>query len=208
METLLFWTLPVLAVLTGLKGRFIVGWRLFLCSGTALYAGVWLAPEWWSLLDFLPPELDAYRNGFAVAAGCVAFFAVLYPTAKALSRCDDDAFVFPGFPARVLNALCRFGFGACVSTLLMLLCAATPLRMHTRNNGSGFEAKAEAALLRFTRVGDKLTRTVPAKPRVEALADFRYVPPPPPEPEKESRQKRGGGKTVLPPASGQPPAAK
>ena len=177
METLLFWTLPVLAVVLGLKGRFILGWRLFLCSATALYAGVWLAPAWWQLLDFLPAEAEAYRKGIAVLAGCVVLFALLYYAAKAGVRCGDEDLNFPAIPAKVLNALCRFGFGVCVSTLLMLLCAMTPLRLFMRNDGAGFEERAEAAMLSVTSVGDKLTHTKASKPRAEALAEFRFVPP-------------------------------
>ena len=183
METLLFWTLPVLAALIGLKGRLIVGWRLFFAAATALYAGFWLAPKWWNLLDFLPPEAEPYRNGAATAAGVVALFAALYFGAKAIAMCDDEAFVFPAIPERLLNALCRFGFGVCLSTFLMLLCEITPLRMFTRNDGAGFEARAEAAMLAVTRAGDALTRTRPVQSREEALAGFRYVPPEPPDEE-------------------------
>ena len=183
METLLFWALPVIVALAGLKGNLMPAWRLCFASVVAVYVGVWAAPAWWGLLDFLPPEAEPYRNGAATAAGVVALFAALYFGAKAIAMCDDEAFVFPAIPERLLNALCRFGFGVCLSTFLMLLCEITPLRMFTRNDGAGFEARAEAAMLAVTRAGDALTRTQPSQPREEALAGFRYVPPEPPDEE-------------------------
>ena len=190
METLLFWTLPVLTALLGLKGRLIAGWRLFFASAAALYAGFWLAPKWWSLLDFLPPEAEPYRNGAAIAVGALAIFSALYFGAKAITQCEDDAFNFPTIPERALNALCRFGFGVCLSTFLMLLCEVTPLRMLTRNDGAGFEARAEEARLAVTRVGDALTRTRPSQLREEALTSFRYVPPEPPEEEENDKAQK------------------
>ena len=107
----------------------------------------------------------------------------------------DDDFDFPVVPERILNALCRAGFGIAVATLLFTLCAATPLRTVTRRNGSGFQAIAHAALFKFTVVGDALTRFRPAVPRSERLNDLWFAPPAPENaspadaPPKDSRQK-------------------
>ncbi len=203
METLLFWTLPVLLTLLGLKRPMLTGWRLFLCMATSLYAGVWIAPAWYGLLDFLPPEVEPYRMGAAVAAGVFALFALLWETAKALAPGDDDLLIFPEAPARVLNVLFRFGFGVLLTTLLLTICCSTPLRMLVRNNGDGFESRVSSALLKFTSFADALAGASPAEARAETLRKFWYVPPKPEE-EEDTKTQRGaksapakvpGGKT-------------
>ena len=181
METLLFWTLPVLAALIGLKGRLMTGWRLFSCAASALYIGVWITPSWYKLLDFLPKGAAGYRVGIAVAVGFAAVFAILFCASRALAGGDD--FCFPVVPARVLNFFCRFGFGAVLSTLLFTLCAVTPLRLSTRGGGNGFQAGANAALLKFTAAGDGLCRFAPAVPRQERLNGLWF---PQPEPEENA----------------------
>jgi len=199
METLIFWALPVLLTLIGLKKPLVTGWKLLLSAATALYLGLWLAPAWWGLLDFFPAEAEPYRKGVAVALGCVALFILLYQIARAqLQGGDDDAFVFPVVPERILNALCRFGFGICVSAFLMTLCCATPLRMATRNDGGGFEDKATSALLRITGIADSLTHCLPTVPRAEALKEFWYVPPKPEEKKDSAPKQEESAKNSVP----------
>ena len=205
METLLFWLPPALFALIGLKGRLMTGWRLFFCGFAALYVGVWITPSWYKLLDFLPAAANGYRVGIAVAAGFAAVFALLYCSSRALAGSDDD-FEFPVVPARVLNFVCRFGFGAVLSALLFTLCATTPLRGKTRSNGSGFQAGANAALLKFTAAGDALTRFKPAAPRSERLAGMWF----PQAPKTEEAPGAPAGKPAeadperTPEASGKP----
>ena len=168
METLLFWVLPALMLLIGLRGKLLAGWRLFFCSAAALYLGFWIAPSWYNRLDFLPPGVAEYRFGIAVTFGFVFIFALLHCVAANLAGKDDD-FGFPAIPMMVLNAVFRFGFGVVLSTLLFMLCATTPLRGLPHVNGDGVQAGANAAMLHFTAVCDKLTGFAPPTPRAESL---------------------------------------
>ena len=198
METLLFWALPALLVLTGLKGRLMTGWRLCFCGGWALYLGVWLTPAWYTLLDFLPPGIEVFRIGGAVLAGTLAIFFALLKSTLALTQRDSDEFSFPKVPEWVLNAVCRMCFGIFLSTLIFMCCVATPVRTKLRNCGDGFEKQAEAALLRITAFGDALTFFTPSKPRSEMLAEFWYVPP-----EKKAAAAKTGEKAPAPSAAGE-----
>ena len=200
METLLFWVPPALLVLLGLKGKLMTGWRLFVCGGLALYLGVWVAPGWSGLLDFLPAEAEPFRMGMAILSGTLVFFCILFAASRGLAQRKDDEFTFPRVPEWIINALCRMCFGIFLSTFAFLLCAATPLRASLRNNGDGFEALATTALLRITAVGDTLTCCRPAEPRTDAVTAFWYAPPPLPveEPEKAGNAAKGAppaGKT-------------
>ena len=168
METILFWVLPVLLMLIGIKGRLIVGWRLFFCGAAALYIGTCVAPSLDRLLDFVPANIADYRVGIALTGGFVIVFALLYGISRGLAGKSDE-FDFPVIPMMILNAVFRFGFGVVLSTLLFTLCAATPLRGFTRVNGDGFQAGANTALLRFTVACDMLTRFAPPTPRAETL---------------------------------------
>ena len=177
MEILLFWLLPVLTALIGLKGRLMTAWRLFFCTSAALYVGVWISPSWYELLDFFPAGWENYRIGVATAVGFAAVFALLFCSSRALAGGGDDDFCFPHVPERIFNTVCWFGFGIALSTLLFTLCAMTPLRMSTRNNGDRFQSGANSALLKFTAVGDALTFFRPAVPREEKLKEMWFAPP-------------------------------
>ena len=191
METLLFWALPVILVLSGLKGKLMVAWRLCFASMVAVYIGVWGAPAWWGLLDFLPSEVVPYRNALAMLVSVAALFAILYKSATAIAPAShDEIFVFPKAAERVLNVFFRFVFGIAVSTLLFVFCSATPLKMMIRNNGEGMQARGGAALLRLTAFGDRITFCTPESPRKEMLdkLDLWYVPPPPPPDPKDKKK--------------------
>ena len=199
MEILLFWALPVIVVLVGLKGQLMVAWRLCFASLIAVYVGVWAAPAWWGLLDFLPPEAVPYRNAFAVLVSAAALFVILYKSATAIAPAShDEIFVFPKPAERVLNVLFRLVFGIAVSTLLFVLCCATPLKMMIRNDGEGMQALGGAALLRISALGDKMTFGTPETPREEILKNLElwYTPPPPPEDPKD--KKAAPGKAPVP----------
>lgn len=180
METLVFWAFPAAAVLIGLKGRAIAGWRNFVCAAAALYLGIWIAPQWVGLLDFLPSAAEPYRLGAALLITSGAVFAALFCAARAIAG-DDEDFQFPPVAEKIVNAVCRAGFGFALATLLFTLCCFTPLRTFTRNNGDGFERWAAAAALKVSAVGDALTFCTPKVPRAEALAKLWYRPPAPPE---------------------------
>ena len=175
METLLFWTLPVIAALIGLKSRMMMGWRLFSASIVALYIGVWVAPMWWGLLDFFPTAIVPYRNAIAILLSVTALFAVLYKASAAIApRSHDELFVFPKLPEMVLNVLFHFGFGFALSAFIFVLCCAAPLKLLIRNNGEGMQAKAGSALLKITAVGDKLTMSTPKETtREEIVASLK-----------------------------------
>ena len=189
METLLFWTLPVVAALIGLKGRMMMGWRLFSASIVALYIGVWGAPMWWGLLDFFPSEIVPYRNAIAILISVTALFAILFKAAAAIAPLShDELFMFPQLPKAVLNVLFHFGFGVALSALLFVLCCAAPVKLLIRNDGAGMQAKAGSALLKITAVGDKLTMSTPKETtREEIIASLKlwYEPP---------QKERGGEK--------------
>ena len=172
METLLFWALPIITALVGLKCRMMTGWRLFLSSMLALYVGVWCAPMWWGLLDFLPAALVPYRNAVAISISVIALFAVLYKTSTAIAPTShDETYVFPPLPEKILNVVFHFGFGCALSTFLFVLCCATPLKMAIRNNGEGMQKKAGSALLNITAVADKLTMSTPKETTRAAMID-------------------------------------
>ena len=204
METLLFWTLPVILALVGIKGGMMVAWRLCFSSVTALYLGVWIAPAWWGLLDFLPPEAVPYRNAFAVLFSVAALFGILYKSATAITPSShDETFVFPKPAERILNVFFRFVFGIAVSTLIFVLCCATPVKVLIRNDGEGMEARASGALLRITSIADKMTLSTPETPREEMLKNMGlwYVPPPPPPPEETKDKKAAPGRGKAPAAA-------
>ena len=200
MEILLFWLVPVLTALIGLKARLMTAWRLFFCSAAALYVGVWLAPSWYELLDFFPDGGESWRIGVAIAVGFAAVFALLFCSSRALAGGGDDNFCFPRVPERIFNTVCWFGFGVTLSTVLFTLCAMTPLRMSTRNNGDRFQSGADSALRKFTAVGDALTFFRPDVPREEKLKEMWFAPP---EPEKTTPAGKDVGGTP-----GKPPPAK
>ena len=198
METLVFWAFPLLAVLIGLNGRLMAGWRCFVSAAAALYLGVWVTPMWYGLLDFLPSEVEPYRIGAALLITFVAVFTLSFSAARAVAG-DDDDFVFPDITEKIVNAVCRAGFGIALAALLFTVCCTTPLRTFTRNDGDGFERWAAAAVLKFSAVGDALTFCTPKEPRAEALAKLLYKPPEPPKEEEEKPRPAAAPQPVEPP---------
>ena len=208
METLLFWALPVIMVLAGFKGGMMGAWRLFFASMTALYVGVWIAPAWWGLLDFLPAEAVPYRNAAAVLAGVAALFAILYKSATAITPASrDETFVFPRPLERILNVVFRFGFGAALSTLVFVLCCSTPLRMLIRNHGDGMQILADSALLRISSAADKITFSKPSEPRGELLKKMNLWYVHQPEEKSEDRKDAPGEQPQITPPSPKPQPA-
>ena len=146
METLVFLAFPALAALIGMNGRAIAGWRCFACAAAALYLGVWLAPLWVGLLDFLPSEAEPYRLGAALLVTAAAVFAILFSAARAIAGNDDD-FEFPPVTEKIVNVVCRAGFGIALAALLFTVCCMTivlapipiwTLRLMRRNALSAF----------------------------------------------------------------------
>lgn len=178
MEKLIFWIVPLILLAIGFKRPLLSAWKDFVCAAFALYIGVWAAPLWWGLLDFLPPALVPYRNAMAIAVDFVVLFSVLCIGAKGLCPDGYEGVVFPSVPERIFSALAGFGTGICLMTFLMVLCCASPLRLMTRNDGNGFEDMAALAMLRITRIADGMTFCRPEQPRAEALNRFWYRRPP------------------------------
>lgn len=183
METLVFWAFPVLAALIGLNRPALAGWRGFVCAAAALYLGVWIAPLWVGLLDFLPSEAEPYRFGAALLITSGVVFTLLFCAARAIMG-DDDDFKFPTVAEKIFNVVCHAGFGIALAALLFTVCCTTPLRTFIRKNGDGFERWAASTVLKASAVGDALTFCTPKEPRAEALAKLWYRPPAPPEAEK------------------------
>ena len=205
METLLFWTLPVVVVLCGIKGRMIGAWRRFLSAMTAFYIGVWCAPLWWNALNFLPPAALPYRNALAVFVGVVVLFIALLCVSLALSpAAHEEALVFPRAADIVLNTAFNFGFGIVLSTFIFVMCCATPLKLLFRDNGGDLNRKTETALLKLAEIGDKLTAGGRKVPRMEELADtkFWYEPPKKEEGAGNSSDSAGGNDPTSNPAPG------
>lgn len=188
METLLFWSVPAIVMLIGLKGEMMSAWRLCFASTFALYVGVWIAPAWWGLLDFLPDEMVPYRNALAISVTVAALFLGLYKAATAIAPASHDGtFGFPPALKRILNVLFRFVFGVALSTFIFVLCCATPIKMMVRNNGEKMQIRANDALLRFTFLADKITAAVPQTAREEMLKTSKlWYEPPPPEDKTEA----------------------
>lgn len=206
METLLFWALPITAALVGLKSRMMTGWRLFLSSMIALYVGVWCAPAWWGLLDFLPAELVPYRKALAISVSAVALFVILYKTSTALAPAShNETYVFPKLPEMFLNVCFHFGFGLALSTFAFVLCCATPVKMSIRNNGEGMRQKASSALLRITAVADKLTMSTPKETPRAAMIDSLELWY---EPSNEGGEDKAGEDGASAPAADKGAAAK
>ena len=75
-----------------------------------------------------PPEAVSYRNALAVLFSVAALFGILYKSATAIAPAShDELFVFPKPAERILNVLFRLVFGIAVSTLIFVLCCATPV---------------------------------------------------------------------------------
>ena len=179
METLLFWSLPVIVMLIGLKGEMMTAWRWCFASTAALYVGVWGAPAWWGLLDFLPDGMVAYRNALAILVTAAAVFLILYKTSTAISPTShDETYTFPKPAERILNALFRLVTGFALSTLIFVLCCTTPLKMLVRG-GEKMQSRTDAALLKFTLIADRLTFSSAKTPREKMLKTLKlwYEPP-------------------------------
>ena len=180
METLLFWAVPIIVVLISTKSSLMNAWRLCFASTVSLYVGVWIAPAWWGLLDFLPTVLVPYRNMMALLISVAAIFAALYQCATAITPTSrDDTFVFPKPTEQIFNVLFRFVFGVALSTFLFVLCCATPLKLLIRDEGSGMQEQAYSALLKISLFADKITANTPETPREETLenSELWYIPP-------------------------------
>lgn len=183
METLIFWAFPAVAVLLGIKNKLMVGWQCFVSGMSAVYLGVWIAPLWYGLLDFLPPEVEPYRLGAAILFSAMVIFVLMFSASQVIID-GNNGFDFPPIMEKIVNSVCCAGFGIALGTLLFTVCCTMPLRTLIRNNGDGFERWSTPAVLNISAVGDLLTFCTPREPRAEALAKMWYKPPEPtPEPE-------------------------
>jgi hypothetical protein len=178
METLIFWAFPAAAVLLGLKSKLMVGWQCFVSGMSAVYLGIWIAPLWYGLLDFLPSEAEPYRLGASMLFSAAVVFILMFSAAQFIID-GNNGFDFPPIMEKIVTAVCCAGFGIALGTLLFTVCCTMPVRTLIRNNGDGFERWSTPAVLNISAVGDLLTFCTPREPRAEALAKMWYKPPAP-----------------------------
>ncbi len=132
MESLMFWGIPLLFALLGLKRQLFRSWLAFWHMLFALYLGFWsadaLAPY---MTGALPPNFQSCSVIAAFAAVFLVVWLTLFFTARALCREHEDGFSFPKSIDRLGGALCGFGTGMVLVTFSSSLLVLSPVRNQT-----------------------------------------------------------------------------
>ena len=124
MELLLFWGIPVIAAVIGLRRMFYGSFTLFVCFAFAAYLGVWSEGLFAFLFGFMP---QALRPAVAVSAAAVISGAVILFAFNALKP-QDKVYTFPTLVERAGGALFGLLSGMILIRFIALIVCLTPYK--------------------------------------------------------------------------------